>query len=292
LVAPALLIMFSFFVWPVIQGFLTSLKSGFGFEGDYVGTENYRIILTDPRFWNSLRVSIIFTLVFLLISGGIGLIIATFLTHKPPLYQFYAAAIYIPYISTPVIGAIIWQNMLSEPFGLIDMMLTGIGLPAVPWTKTPTLSLLSLIFVQVWFTVGYNSILFMAGLQQIPKDYYEAAEMEGCGWVRQLIHVTLPLIIPTITFVVHNHVCGHHIHALRFRELVRPGAADYGRGTLRVDHRHDDVHIRACFRSIRLRDGQCGYDADLSAVFRHRDGPVSLSKEEVRRTALKKERSE
>jgi multiple sugar transport system permease protein len=202
LVAPALLFMLGFFVWPVVQGFITSLTSGFGYEGDFVGLRNYGKILTDPRFWNSFRVSVIFTVVFLVISGGIGLLIATFLVKKPALYQLYASAIYIPYISTPVIGALIWQNMLSDPYGLISMLLKAIGLPTVPWLKTPTMALTSLIFIQVWYTIGYNAILFFAGLQQIPKDYYEAAEIEGCGWIRQLYFITIPLIIPTITFVV------------------------------------------------------------------------------------------
>jgi len=202
LIAPALLVMLSFFIWPVILGFITSFRAGFGFEGEFVGFQNYIDILTDSRFWNSLKVSVIFTLVFLVVSGGIGLLIATFLVTKPKFYQLYSSAIYIPYISTPVIGALIWQNMLSEPYGLIDMFLVKLGLPGIPWLKTPGLALTSLIFVQVWYTVGYNCILFMAGLQQIPSDYYEAAELDGCGWIRKLIYITLPLIIPTLTFVI------------------------------------------------------------------------------------------
>lgn len=223
LIAPALIVMLSFFVWPVILGFITSLKSGFGFKGEFVGLANYMNVLTDPRFWNSLRVSVIFTLVFLLLSGGIGLLIASFLVKKPKFHQLYAAAIYIPYISTPVIGALIWQNMLSSPYGLIDIFLVKLGLPSIPWLKTPGLALASLILVQVWYSVGYNCILFMTGLQQIPESYYEAAEIEGCGWFGRMIHITLPLILPTITFVVIISTLYGFVNSYVLAKLITSG---------------------------------------------------------------------
>jgi len=220
---PAFLLTIAFFIMPLAQGFITSLRSGLGMEGALVGFHNYRDTLEDPRFWNSLRVSIIFTAVSLLLSGGIALTISIILVSKPPLYQFYLAAIFIPYISTPVIGAMVWQNLLNEPYGLIDVILIKLSLPTVPWLKTPTLALFSLIIVQTWFSIGYYCVLFLAGLQAIPESYFEEAELEGCNWIQKLIHITLPLIIPTIVFVSTMSILLGFVNSFVLAKLITRG---------------------------------------------------------------------
>ncbi len=201
LIAPAFLILVAFFVWPLIQGILTSFQAGSGLSGEFVGLKNYITTVKDPRFWNSLRVSVIFTALFILLSAGSALLLATVLVKKPKGYMLYLSALFIPYISTPVIGALIWSNMLSEPFGVINGVLMQLGWATIPWLKTPTLALFSLIIVQVWYTVGYNTLLFMAGLQAIPTMYFEAADLDGCNAWQKLWYLYLPLLIPTLVFV-------------------------------------------------------------------------------------------
>jgi len=201
LIAPALVVLIIFFVWPLILGLQMSFNSGLGLRARFVGMQNYVATLTDPRFWNSLRVSIVFTVSIVFFSGLFGLLMAIALVKKPRFYILYITSVFMPYITTPVIGALVWFNLLSDPYGLINTLISNLGGHTVGWLKHPTTALISLIFIQVWYTMGYNAVLFMSGLQVIPNSYFEAAEMEGCSFLQKLIHVTLPLLIPSIVFV-------------------------------------------------------------------------------------------
>lgn len=221
LVAPAFILMLLFFVWPFLSGILMSFRSGLGVE--FVGLENYVRTLQDPRFWNSLRVSLVFTVAFILLSAGGGLIFAIAALNRKRGSQTYLAIAFIPYISTPVIGALIWLNFLGFPFGLINQFLIEIGLPRVAWLQVPSLALSAIIVIQVWYTLGYNAILYLAGLQSIPDSYYESAELEGCGFVRKLVHITLPLIIPTTVFVITISTMYGFINSFVLARLITGG---------------------------------------------------------------------
>lgn len=194
-----------------------------GFDGPFVGLKNYSSILRDPRFWNSFKVSLIFTTLFIVLSGGLGLIMAMLLLKRPRGYEAILAIAFIPYISTPVIGALVWTNMLAEPFGLINGVLGTMGLSTVPFLKNPVLALSSLILIQVWYTLGYNAILFLSGLQAIPISYFEAAEVEGCGFFQRMRYITLPLIIPTIVFVVTVSTMYGFINSYVLAKLITGG---------------------------------------------------------------------
>jgi ABC-type sugar transport system permease subunit len=223
LIAPAFIILLAFFVWPFIQGVIISFRGGFGLDGEFVGFKNYVMTFTDPRFWNSLKVSIIFTVVFILLSGGSALLLANALVKKPRFYGLYLSALFIPYISTPVIGALIWSNILSDPFGIINTALVELGFANIPWLKDTTLALLCLILVQVWYTVGYNTLLFMAGLQAIPTMYFEAAELDGCNFWQKLRYILLPLLIPTIVFVTTISILYGFINSYVLASLITGG---------------------------------------------------------------------
>lgn len=223
LIAPAFIILVIFFVWPLIQGVLISFRGGFGLRGEFIGLKNYVNTLNDPRFWNSLKVSVIFTLIFILFSGGFGLLLATVFVKKPKFHVAYMSALFIPYISTPVIGALIWSNMLADPFGIINSVLMNLGSATIPWLKEPTLALISLIIIQIWYTVGYNTLLFMAGLQAIPQVYFEAAELDGCGFIQKLIYLLLPLLTPTIIFVITISTLYGFINSYVLASLVTGG---------------------------------------------------------------------
>lgn len=223
LLLPALGLTIAFFVIPLIEGLLSSLRLGIGMAGPLVGLQNYRETFEDPRFWNSLRVSVIFTACFVLLAGGMALALAMVLLKRPPLYQLYITALFIPYITTPVIGALVWQQILGEPYGLINLILTGSGLPTVPWLKSPVLALFSLIVVQTWFTVGYYCVLFLAGLQAIPQSYFEAAQLEGCTWLQTMRRITLPLLIPTLVFVMTMSMLLGFVNSFVLAKLITRG---------------------------------------------------------------------
>lgn len=199
LILPAFAVLVVFFAWPLLLAFVSSLQDR---AGEFVGVANYARVLQDSRFWNSVRVSVIFTVTITFASGILGLVFALAMLDRPPGYRFLLTVAFVPYISTSVISAMVWLSLVSDPYGLINSVFRGIGLSTIPFLKSPGLALTTLLMVQVWGTVGYNAILFMAGLQTIPKSLYEAARLEGCGYLARLTMITVPLIIPTIVFVV------------------------------------------------------------------------------------------
>ncbi len=202
-ILPALLLFIVFFLLPLLNGFLISFQKILGMgEREFVGLSNYIKIFNDMEFWNSLRVSFVFTVFFILFSSGLGLFLAMYLVQKRKFYGFILVSFFIPYISTPVIGALVWKNILADPYGISNTLLVSLGGQSIPWFKNPGLAMFSLIIIQVWYTLGYNAILFMSGLQAIPSTYFEAADLEGCRFDQKLRYIILPLLIPTIVFVL------------------------------------------------------------------------------------------
>ena len=223
IVAPAFIILVLFFVVPLIKGLQMSFYSGLGLRASFVGFKNYVMTLTDPRFWNSLKVSVIFTASIVFFSGLFSLFLAIGLLQKPKFHVVYISAAFMPYITTPVIGALIWFNLLQEPYGVINVILLRLGSATVPWLKQPGLALICIIFIQVWYTLGYNAVLFMSGLQAIPGSYFEAADLEGCSFLQKFRHVIIPLIIPSIVFVSTINTLYGFVNSYVLAKLVTGG---------------------------------------------------------------------
>ena len=222
---PAITLLVLFFINPVIMGFSSSLSSS-AFKSDtkeFVGLDNYIVVMKDPRFWNSFFVSVNFTGSIALLSSALGLFFAIYLVKKPKYYLFCITVAFIPYITSPVIGSLVWRNMLGEPFGIVNAVLQSIGFNTFSFLKTKTMAMLTVIAIQVWYTFGFNAVLYMAGLQAIPTEYYEAAELEGCGFFGTLIHITLPLIIPTIVIAIIISVLYGFVNSYILTNLVTGG---------------------------------------------------------------------
>ncbi len=201
-VLPAFFFFVLFFFMPLIKGIAVSLKQFSGGELVFVGFANYAKVFSDPEFWNSLKVSIIFTVFFIIFSAGLGLLMGLYLIQRRRFYGFIVSAFFVPYISTPVIGALVWKNILADPYGILNVFLGVFNVDPISWFKNPVLALVSLIIIQVWYTMGYNAILFLSGLQAIPQSYFEASELEGANFLQKMRYITLPLLIPTLVFVI------------------------------------------------------------------------------------------
>lgn len=223
-VAPALLAMGVFVFFPFVIGLINSLYTGFGKNLTFVGLQNYVEILSASRFWNSIKVTLLFTLVYTTISGILGFIAANWLTRKNIRFNsLFISGIFLPYIITPAIATLVWQYMFNRRFGILNYMLTGLGLPEVKWLTVPWLAMTSLILVMVWFTVGYNMILFAAGIQAIPSDYYESAQLDGASNVQQMLHITLPLILPTLVFVLVISIMAGFVNSFVIAQILTDG---------------------------------------------------------------------
>lgn len=164
---------------------------------EWVGFANYERLMGDSGFWNSLLVTLIFSLIAIPGTIIIGLLIATGLNQRLPGTGLLQLLYILPWVAAPLALGVVWQWLL-EPNGVInDILGTDIAWMSDRRTALPTVAL-----VYVWQNVGYVSLFFLAALQNIPKSIFEAAELDGAGWFRKTWSITLPLIRPTMFFVL------------------------------------------------------------------------------------------
>lgn len=223
-VLPALVIMGVFVLAPFLVGLYQSLFTGFAQNLQYVGLRNYIEIFTSRRFWNSLMVTIIFTIAASGLSGFLGFLAANWLVRRGVRFsRFFTAVIFLPYIVTPAIATLVWQYMFDRRFGILNAGLELLGIEGIAWLGSPFMAMLSLIFVQIWFTVGYNMVIFSAGLQAIPTDYYESAAIDGATDRQQTWRITLPLIVPTLVLVLVLSLLAGFVNSFVIAQILTDG---------------------------------------------------------------------
>lgn len=187
---------------PVVAGFFLSFTSwDMLSDPEWVGLKNYQDILKDRQFWNALRNTSIYTLI--VIPGGlaVSMLLALALNSKIKGTAIYQAIFFLPYVSSTVAIALVWKWIYHPDYGVLNSMLRAVGLPGVDWLTNPSMALVSVAIVQIWQTAGYNMVLLLAGLRAIPKDYYEAARIDGASPWTIFWSITVPLLMPTIFFV-------------------------------------------------------------------------------------------
>lgn len=223
-VFPALLIMAVFVVAPFLFGLWQSLFTGFAQNLRYVGLQNYFEIFASPRFWNSIAVTIAFTAVSSGGSGVLGFLTANWLVRRGVRFsRLYTSIIFLPYVVTPAIATLVWQYMFDRRFGILNAALNGLGLEGIAWLGTPASAFLSLVVVQIWFTIGYNMVIFSSGLQAIPRDYYESAAMDGASDLQLTTRITLPLIVPTIVLVLVLSLLAGFVNSFVIAQILTNG---------------------------------------------------------------------
>ncbi len=167
----------------------------------WAGITNFKYLLNDKYFWNALKNT------FYYVAGVmpgiiISLFLAVLLNQKLRFTTIYRTLYYLPTITMWVAIALVWRWLYSPQFGLINYILGIIGIKGPLWLADPNWAMPAQIFTSWWKGAGYNMIILLAGLQGIPQIYYEAASIDGASWWQQFRHVTLPLLTPTIYFVV------------------------------------------------------------------------------------------
>lgn len=168
----------------------------------WAGLENYQYVLTSGAFGNSLMVTALFTLMTIPTSIALGLLLAVAINRKLPGTSWLRVLYVLPWVCAPLALGVVWKWILDPTNGALNAIIGQ----RVEWLTDPTWALPSVVFVQVWSTVGYISLFFLAGLQQIPLSVYEAATLDGAGSVRTLWSMTLPLLRPTMFFVTVTSV--------------------------------------------------------------------------------------
>lgn len=193
---------------PIFQTIYQSFfKTGaFGRGNIFVGFENYERLISDGSVWQALCNTLKYAIVEVPFSIAIALVIAVMLNAKMRGRSVYRAIYFLPMVVAPAAVSMVWKWLFNSEFGLLNHLLTSIGLKPVYWLSDPDIAIYSLAIVGIWGVIGYNMVLFLAGLQEIPRDYYEAAQMDGANVVQQFFKITVPLISPTMFFVVVTRV--------------------------------------------------------------------------------------
>ncbi|MBA2449104.1 MAG: sugar ABC transporter permease, partial [Chloroflexi bacterium] len=204
LLAPYLLMFLAFLVYPSLQGlYLSFTDARLGRAAmPWVGLENYQYVLTDSLF----HTTVINTLVFVLESTPLLIVIplalAVALNRALPLRAFLRGAFFVPFtLSVSVVG-ITWWWLLQPQFGLVNVYLQSLGVTPPGWFQSGGWAMFAVVLATVWWTAGYNLVLFLAGLGAIPQSVYEAAKIDGATWWHEFWYVTLPLLRPTMLLVV------------------------------------------------------------------------------------------
>jgi len=175
--------------------------SGFG-DYTYVGLANYRQMFNDPLFLDSLQVTGLY--VVLLVPGlyisGLGL--ALLVKQRLPAMPLFRGMLFLPNVISLVVIGLVWQFMLVDRVGVVNRLLSRAGLEGRSWFGDPDLALASVLGITIWFLMGYYMLIFLAGLQEIPREFYEAARLDGASAWRSFRDITLPLLKPTSFFVL------------------------------------------------------------------------------------------
>lgn len=203
LIAPSVLVVLIIIAYPTIQVFVYSFMK-YKLDGvtppSFVGLDNYSFVLTDPDWWSAVINTLIFTFVSVILESVLGLAIAMVANSKFKGRTILRVAILVPWAIPTVVSSKVWQWMVNDIYGVINIVLADLHIipQKIAWLATPATALPVIIAVDVWKATPFMALLLLAGLQLIPKDLYEAGSIDGANKVRQFWAITLPLVTPTL----------------------------------------------------------------------------------------------
>lgn len=204
MVAPTIIGLVVLNIIPIFQTFyLSFFKSGaFGKGNIFVGPENYIKLIKDPQVWYAVRNTLVYTCLVVPLTIVIAMLLAVALNGKIKGKGIYRTIYFVPMVAAPAAVTMVWKWLYNYQYGLINHILEKIGLEGVNWIDNPNVAMISVAIIGIWSTIGYSMVLLLAGLQEIPRDYYEAANIDGASGVKQFFKITLPLVSPTLFFVM------------------------------------------------------------------------------------------
>lgn len=202
MIAPTVLGLLIFSIWPVFQTLFFSFTTWGAFGNyDWSGLDNYKKMLTDKMFWMALKNTLVYTCVTIPFAVSLSIIAAVLLNQKIRGVTAYRTLYFLPVVTMPAAIAMVWKWLYNTDYGLINFLLSKVGIKGPSWLTDPDIALYSMVLVAVWAAIGHNMVIFLSGLQGIPVSYYEAAAIDGAGPFKNFMFITLPLLTPTIFFV-------------------------------------------------------------------------------------------
>ena len=209
MVAPTMIGLFILNIFPIFQTIYLSFTKAETFgKVKFVGMQNYQKMLSDELVMKAFMNTFKYTLITVPVGVFLSLVVAVLLNSKIKGKTLYRTLFFLPVVSAPAAVAMVWKWMFNSDFGLINEMLLKVGIHGPKWLTDPKIVLISVAIVGIWSMIGYNMIILLAGLQEIPDTYYEAAEIDGAGPIRKFFNITLPLVTPTLFFVIVTTLIG------------------------------------------------------------------------------------
>ncbi len=201
---PSLVFLATFTYWPILRSLYFSFHDVMLGSSKiiYLGWENYERLFQDELFWKSFRNTAFYTLITIPLALTCALLLAVAMDSKIRGMAIYRSAFFYPVMIPSVAAGMVWVFLYAPGYGPINGMMDALGLPKLEWLYSSDWAMPAIIVMSIWKYSGYFMLILLAALQLVPRDLYEAAKLDGVSAWHQLIHITIPLISPTIYFVI------------------------------------------------------------------------------------------
>lgn len=202
-IAPLTMGILIFYIFPFIQNFWFSFNSVNKFNVTvFIGLENYKKLFKDKELWRTFGNTMKYVAVTVPVGLALSLVTAALLNTKIKGASIYRTIYFLPSVTMAAATAMVWRWIYNEQMGILNSILGWFGIPAQAWLTNPKTAIYMIMIVGIWSTVGYNVIILLAGIQGISGSYYETASMDGAGPVKKFLKITIPMLTPTIFFVM------------------------------------------------------------------------------------------
>ena len=202
-IAPVTLGLLVFYIWPFIQNFWFSFNNVNKFNvTHFIGLDNYKQLIGDAEVWTTFGNTLKYVVFTVPIGLFLSICIAALLNAKIRGTSIYRTLYFLPSVTMAAAVAMVWKWVFNKKMGILNSIIAGLGGERVGWLTNPKTALFIVMLVGLWMSVGYNMIILLAGMQGIPKTYYEAASIDGAGGLAQFFKITIPLLTPSIFFVM------------------------------------------------------------------------------------------
>ncbi|MEC1354524.1 sugar ABC transporter permease [Bacillus sonorensis] len=269
---PALLILSVFLVIPSIMAVYYAFTDYYLLTPDlrkFVGFDNFIKLFKDPIFLKSLSNTLKFVVLVIPLQIGAALGLALLLNKKRRANTFFKVAYFSPVVMSLVVISVLWLYLLNPNEGMINNVLTHVGLPPQPFLTSPNQAIFTIVFVSVWQGAGFQMLIFLAGLQNIPGDVYEAAQLDGMNKWQRFIYITLPLLKPTSVFIFITTLIS------AFKLLVQPMVMTQG-GPV-----NSTMTVVYYIYQTGFTDRMVGYASSIALLFGTIIGLVTLAQRKL-----------
>ncbi|MCZ3621753.1 carbohydrate ABC transporter permease [Lactobacillus mulieris] len=206
--APTLIFVTVFSVWPILRAFTMSFQSGPLINLEWTGFSNYQYIFSDPEFWRAIQNTLIYAIFAVPVSLAISIMLAWFIFSKVKHSSFFETTFFMPYVTSTIAIGIVFRYIFNGEYGLLNYLLKAVHLPAPNWIDDPSMSLITIIIFGIWTSLAFDIVILMGALRNIDPNYYVLADMYGASEQEKFWRITMPQLVPTLAFLLTMNIIG------------------------------------------------------------------------------------